>query len=73
LSPPRNYKSTIKSINNFKVLVVQYDRDNLTYYDFYCVSNDNKKQLNGVVKADLSEKNQMTGKLDDFIKNMHFK
>lgn len=73
LSPPQNYRSTIKSINNYKVLIIQYDRDSISYYTFYSVSNDNIKALNGIVEFKPSEKHEITNKLENLLKTMRFK
>lgn len=73
LSPPENYSSIIKAINNYNVLVIQYDRGNVSYYTFYSVSDDNAKALNGTIEFKLSEKHEITEKLNELLKTMHFK
>ncbi|WP_316821998.1 hypothetical protein [Pedobacter gandavensis] len=73
LSPPKNYSAIIKTINNYQVLIFNYDIDSLSYYNFHCVYSDNKKLLNGSAVFNVSEKKEIIGKLDNLLKNIRFK
>jgi hypothetical protein len=73
LSPPKDYTSIIKSINNYKVLIVKYDLGSISYYTFYSISNDNTRVLNGIAEFKPSEKYEISEKMDDLLKNMRFK
>ena len=71
---PPDYKSEIKAINNYRVLVVQYDaRENFSYYRFFSVSNTLSSGLNGVIEFKTSEKSKATAILNEMLKSIKYK
>ena len=71
---PPDYKSEIKAINNYKVLVVQYDaRENFSCYRFSSVSNTLSSGLNGVIEFKTFKKSKETAVLDEMLKSIKFK
>ena len=73
LSLPKNYFSRIKSINNYKVLLVSYDQDSLSYVHFYSLSNDYKGAINGVAEFNFSDKKKNTENFDKVLNGINFK
>lgn len=70
---PPNYKSEIKAINNYRVLVVQYDSESLHVYRFFAVNNTHTNSLNGIMEFNISEKDKETAILDEMLKSIKFK
>ena len=70
---PPNYKSEIKAINNYRVLVVQYDSESLHVYRFFAVNNTHTNALNGIMEFNISEKDKETAILDEMLKSIKFK
>ena len=69
---PPNYKSEIKAINNYRVLVVQYDSESLHVYRFFAVNNTHTNALNGVIEFKTSEKSKATAILNEMLKSIKF-
>ena len=70
---PPNYKSEIKAINNYRVLVVQYDSESLHVYRFFAANNTHTNALNGIMEFNISEKDKETANLDEMLKSIKFK
>lgn len=75
-----DYTSEIKSINNYKVLIIHQDWGNSASYDFYTVNNSNTAVLNGSIDyyyndklSKESNKSKAAQTLDQMLKGMTFK
>jgi len=70
-----NYTSTIKSINNYKVLILNYDVENKgnSHYDFYCISNSHDKALSGSIEYSNSDKEQAANLYKELSNSIEFK
>lgn len=70
-----NFTSEIKSINNYKVLIICHELKNsdLGYYSFYTLSNNRNAVLNGMIEYKKSEKAKTSTLLNQFLEKMKFK
>jgi len=72
-SLPPHYESSIKAINNYRVLVITYANPNVSCYRFYSISNTNDAALNGVLEFKESDRGQAKEILDKMLKSIKFK
>lgn len=72
---PPEYKSQIKVINNYKVLVIYYEKGEhiVSTYTFFCVSSTDTSFFNGIMEFNKSEKDKATTVLDEMLKSLRFK
>lgn len=69
-----NYTSTIKSINNYNVLLLNYDVEKgKSHYDFYCTSNSHDKALSGSIEYSNFDKEQAAKLYKELSNNIEFK
>ncbi|HUS01673.1 MAG TPA: hypothetical protein VMY77_08095 [Chitinophagaceae bacterium] len=71
-----NYTSEIKSINNYKVLIMHLEGRDYASYSFFSVNNSNTKVLNGRLdydKFDTATRDIAINTLSKLLKKMKFK
>lgn len=68
-----NYTSTIKSINNYKILILNYDDKSNSHYNFYCVNNLHNKALSGSIEYNNSDKEQAAKLFKELSDSIEFK
>lgn len=71
-----NYTSEIKSLNNYKILIIHQEAQNWAYYNFSSINDSNSSILKGRIeydKTDKSNRNKAAKMLDQILKSMTFK
>lgn len=71
-----NYTSEIKTINNYRVLVIHDEGQNWAYYSFFSINNSGTCSLNGRLEYDKSirsNREKAENTLHAMLKTIHFK
>lgn len=70
---PPGYSSTIKALNNYKVLLTSYKRKDYSYIHLLCVDNAHTAALAGVFEFEESNRAKAESELDKMLKSLKFK
>ena len=68
----KSYTSSIETIKNNKVLVVNQTAGNVGYYHFYCYDNKNSSAVNGRLEFNIADKAKATRILSDILNGVEF-
>jgi hypothetical protein len=68
----KSYTSSIKTINNNKVLVINETSGNVGYYRFFCYNKTNSSGLNGVLQFNKTDEGSALGLLNDILEGVTF-
>lgn len=70
---PKNYTSTIRKINNFKVLLMSYDLGEVSHVSLLSLSTTGKSALNASFDCPLAAKAKMGAIVNRILNSMQFK
>ncbi len=73
LGYPKNYKSVIKPINNYHILIENYNDGVIEYYNFYAFNKENTKALTGNMEFNSSEKSKNSENFGKMLNSLKFK
>ena len=68
----KSYTSSIETIKNNKVLVINQTAGNVGYYHFYCYDNKNSSAVNGRLEFNIADKAKATKILSDILNGVEF-
>jgi hypothetical protein len=66
------YSATLKSVNDYSALIINYSLVNVYYYRLFCYNKDNSKAVTGILEYNQSDAIQAKTILDELIKGIRF-
>ncbi len=69
----KTYNSTLKTINNRSILVVNYEMGGVGVYRFFSFNETNSKAITGVLEFDKTDANKATAIVNSMIKGIKYK